>query len=182
MQNPFRIISPLLLVTLILSGCSYNAWLDWHNIYRCMHGVPDLQWSSTLQEVATWRAKNCQTCDHCICPQNDTSCYDIHKKLYAENASCQSGTAEQVVKGWYDEIINYDYNNPQWSNTPGKKTGHFINVIASTATKVGCACETNHCYCDYDTLYSKSPPTSQELTQIIPKPIKTLAECRNSTP
>lgn len=178
MRYLYRILFPLLLVAMILSACSRNAWVERHNVYRCMHGVNPLEWDSTLAEVATWRAKNCQNCDHCVCEQNDPSCNSIHKQAYAENATCYAATAEQAVDDWYSEINNYDYNNPQWNNS----TGHFINVIVSKATKVGCACNTNQCYCDYDHLFSAFPPKSQELMQIVTKPIKTLVQCTNSTP
>jgi hypothetical protein len=177
MRYVFKTSFILVLTTIILSACgNYNSWLEAHNQYRCMHGVPLLKWDSVLAEVATWRAKNCPYGVHCRC--TDPSCNPIYSKVYGENAAWYTAAPNKVVEDWYSEINNYVYNNPQWSDN----TGHFINIVNNVATKVGCACLNNRCFCDYDTVLKTFPPTSQELTQIVPKPIKTLAQCSNPTP
>ena len=168
--------SIILLGMLVLSSCApppYQPWLDAHNKYRCMHGVSPLQWDTQLADVAAWRTANCTNCDHCKC--QGASCDPIFAKQYAENATCWSATPKDAVDAWYSEEKNYDYNNPQWTNN----TGHFINVVVSSATKVGCACNTTHCYCDYDSLYGTTAAALK--AQVFP-PVKTEAECTNPAP
>ena len=148
-----------------------RAWLDAHNKYRCIHGVPPLQWSERLAKVAEWRAKNCtERCTpekHCVCKGD--SCNPDYAENYSENATCWSATPQSAVDAWYAEEVNYDYSKPEWI-----KTGHFINVVVSSASKVGCFCSSKHCYCDYD---SKFGTTSAELAEVVLKPAKTAAAC-----
>ena len=150
----------LVLLAFMSGACGSNEWVDQHNVYRCMHGVPEVKWSSSLAEVATWRANNCSQCDHCMC--EGSSCQSIHSHDYAENATCYVASAADAVDAWYSEIGNYDYANPVFSNS----TGHFINVVVNTATKVGCACneDAGHCSCDYDSQYGT---TLQALSQVV---------------
>ena len=35
---------------------------------------------------------------------------------------------------WYDEVKNYNYNNPVFSGS----TGHFTQVVWKSSTKLGC--------------------------------------------
>lgn len=147
-----------------------RAWLDAHNKYRCMHGVPPLKWSEQLAKVAEWRAKNCGLCSHCKC--QGASCHPDNAKQWAENATCWAATPETAVKAWYQEVANYDYNNPKWASN----TGHFINVVVNTASAVGCYCNGQHCYCDYDSMYGTS---AYALSQVVPKPTRTEAACKS---
>lgn len=62
---------------------------------------------------------------------------------FGENVYCQSGgsipTCDRVVKLWYDEVKDYDYDNPGYS----KKTGHFTQVVWKNSTGLGCGCSRN---------------------------------------
>jgi hypothetical protein len=151
-------------------------WVAAHNKYRCMHGVPPVSWDAKLEDVAKWRANNCQTCVHCLCQGANCQPQDA-KQLHAENATCPQATAQQAVKGWYDEINNYDYNNPEFRSTD-PMTGHFINVVVSVATKVGCFCTTKHCYCDYD---SVNYDTKDQLKKYVLKVVNTEQFCQGAT-
>lgn len=176
MRRSIQLSSMFLVGMLLLNSCIWATsypWLEAHNKYRCIHGVSPLQWDIQLADVAAWRTENCAECYHCKC--QGASCDPIYAKQYAENATCWSGTPKEVVDAWYSEEVNYDYSNPEWNND----TGHFINVVVSSATKVGCSCNNTHCYCDYDSNYGTT--ASALKAQVFP-PVKTEAECTNSAP
>ena len=165
MRTLGRILILVVLGGLFLTSCApyYLRWVSAHNNYRCMHAVPYVTWDTSLEDVAEWRATNCAFCKHCTC--QGANCDPKYSKQYAENITCWTGTEADVVKNWYSEINNYDYNNPQWT----VNTGHFINVVVSTATKVGCYCSSTECVCDYDSYYGTS---AAALKTVVLPPVK----------
>lgn len=42
--------------------------------------------------------------------------------------------AARAVEAWYEEVANYDYNNPGF----GVDTGHFTQVVWKSTTHLGC--------------------------------------------
>ncbi len=169
MLNSSRKLIIFILTSVILASCTVSdPWVVAHNKYRCMHDVPALQYDSTLTDVAQWRVTNCAFCKHCTC--QGSSCDPKYSKQYAENIACWNATPGDAVASWYSEIKNYDYNNPQWNNN----TGHFINMVVNSASKVGCACSGKECTCVYDSLYGTSPSA---LKTAVPPAVKTEAQC-----
>lgn len=99
-------------------------WLDAHNTYRALHGVPNVTWSTTVAQSAQAYADTCPS-GHSYHPQ------------YGENLAWSYGqnpSFGDVVKWWYDEEQYYDYNNPGFSST----TGHFTQVVWKNTTEIGC--------------------------------------------
>jgi hypothetical protein len=45
------------------------------------------------------------------------------------------GSIADSVQAWYNEISDYDFNNPGYSDA----TGHFTQVVWVGSTEVGCA-------------------------------------------
>lgn len=174
LRNRIILIGLLVIVAALTTSCRGEGadWVAAHNKYRCMHGVPPVSWSTLYADVAEWRAENCQQCAHCTC--QGSNCQSKYAKQYAENATCWKATAQQAVDAWYSEIQNYDYNNPAW----GTNTGHFINVVVSTAKDIGCFCADQHCYCDYDSMYGTAPAS---LSQIVLKPVNSEQFCQGAT-
>jgi hypothetical protein len=177
LRNRIVLIGVLVMVAAATSSCVSpgSDWVEAHNKYRCMHGVPPLSWNADYADVAEWRATNCQHCAHCTCEAPD--CQPQYAKQYAENATCYPATAQQAVDAWYSEIQNYDYSNPKWSSVD-PKTGHFINVVVSTAKYVGCFCANQQCYCDYDSMYGTAPAT---LSQLVPEAVNSEQFCQGAT-
>lgn len=98
-------------------------WLQAHNSYRTLHGVGPVTWSETV-------AANAQTYAN-TCPSSHST-----GSWYGENlafASYNMG-ASAVVKMWYDEEPDYDYNNPGFSSG----IGHFTQVVWKGTTEIGC--------------------------------------------
>ena len=98
--------------------------LNEHNVKRALHvNTPDLTWSNTLAAYAQAYADN----------------YDCSGVLthsggqYGENLALGYGTTG-AVDGWYDEISDYDYSNPGFSEA----AGHFTQVVWASSSQVGC--------------------------------------------
>lgn len=97
-------------------------WLQAHNHYRNLHGVPSVTWSATVALSAQAWANTC--------PSNHSS------SGYGENIvfATYIMTIPNVVKLWYDEEPLYDYNNPGFSPA----TGHFTQVVWKSTKEIGC--------------------------------------------
>jgi uncharacterized protein YkwD len=97
-------------------------WLQAHNNYRTLHGVPSVTWSETVAASAQAYADTCPT--------------GHSGSGYGENiawASYDPGMS-MVVQWWYDEEPLYDYNNPGYTSG----TGHFTQVVWKGTTEIGC--------------------------------------------
>lgn len=99
-----------------------------HNNKRALHkDTPALTWSSELQSYA----------------QNYADNYDCSGNLihsggpYGENLALGYGI-EGAVQAWYDEIADYDFANPGFS----ENAGHFTQLVWKSSTQVGCAIKT----------------------------------------
>jgi uncharacterized protein YkwD len=118
-----------------------------HNYYRKKHQADELQRSAEIEKVA--QAYSVQ-----LAAQNKM----VHSGgIYGENLFyCYSSsgicvTGQYASQDWYDEVKDYDYNNPVFSS----KTGHFTQVVWKGTQKIGCgaACNAaNNCYvtCNYN--------------------------------
>ncbi len=124
-----------------------QAILNAHNFQRGLHCVPPLQWSDQLAANAQSWANGCH---------KDSSGFFCHQGQcgpstgYGENLSWgyreSNGQAilpglspEQVVQGWYNEIGNYDFNNPFLEIGPIGSNGHFTQLVWRASTQLGCA-------------------------------------------
>jgi uncharacterized protein YkwD len=94
--------------------------LSKHNSLRAKHGVPALSWSGNLAGMAQdWANK----------------CVFEHSSNGGENLAQGDGfPPSQFVQDWYDEIGQYDFNNPGFSSG----TGHFTQVVWKSTKQVGC--------------------------------------------
>ncbi|MEU6829146.1 CAP family protein [Nocardia beijingensis] len=106
--------------------------LTLHNQYRAKHGSPAMTLTQNLNAQADQCAKyyaQKRTIDH-SCP---------YKNGAGENLALGQGTYEAVsfvqiaTKMWYDEIKEYDFNNPGFS----MRTGHFTQVVWKASTRLG---------------------------------------------
>ena len=110
------------LTALAATPAQITAWLESHNNYRALHGVPSVTWSDTVAASAQAYANTCP---------------DSHSGSgYGENlARATYDMAENgVVQWWYDEEPLYDYDNPGFSS----ETGHFTQVVWKGTTQIGC--------------------------------------------
>jgi glioma pathogenesis-related protein 2 len=95
--------------------------LSKHNALRAKHGVPALSWSGKLANTAQEWANKCV--------------FEHSNNGLGENLAQGDGfPPAQFVQDWYDEIGQYDFNNPGFSGG----TGHFTQVVWKDTKQVGC--------------------------------------------
>ena len=140
MKKKIIIILTLNTLVFLLSSITYAftpaEWVNAHNKFRRRHiDTPDVKWSSTVAASAQ------QWADTCIWKHSGGP--------YGENMA-QGGfsSAEEVVEYWYEEIADYDFNNPGFSMS----TGHFTQVVWKNTTEIGCGycSKCGHYVCQYN--------------------------------
>lgn len=114
-----------------------NAILARHNELRAKHGGPPMVIDNSIVNYAKSRA-------NLVSQKEGLSYGHAGLKGYGENlywsASSESSidvtqAARAAVDSWYNEIKNYNFNNPGFSGT----TGHFTQVVWKGSIKLGCA-------------------------------------------
>jgi len=107
-----------------VSPAEKKEMLDLHNMYRCMAGVPALQWDDTLQKQAQSWAESGNT-------GHSTSLGAF--KTYGENMqyNCPTATPKSATDWWYDEIKKYSESSPGQSS-------HYTQMVWKGSTKIGC--------------------------------------------
>ncbi|KAG2500871.1 hypothetical protein HYH03_001632 [Edaphochlamys debaryana] len=106
--------------------------LDMHNYYRARHHAPAMAWSTSLEASA--RAWGEELASYCGFEHSGTN--GVGENLAAGQANWQ-----QAADGWYNEIYEYDYNNPGFSSG----TGHATQLLWVGSTQLGCAAVAASC-------------------------------------
>lgn len=109
------------------SGDFESDILKAHNDKRALHGVQLLSWDATLAQYAANYAANSFSCDNVQLVHSGGP--------YGENLAAGLVGGYDPVNAWYDEISQYNYNNPGFSEA----TGHFTQLVWKDTSKVGCA-------------------------------------------
>ncbi|KAI9275783.1 CAP domain-containing protein [Phascolomyces articulosus] len=122
-MRPIPFIFTILLLGLIqvaqaISKVTAKNALNIHNKYRALHGVPALQWNTTLEKYAQNYSKNCE--------------FKHSGGPYGENLGWGYAKLPDSIDAWYNEEGNYDYNNPAFT------AGHFTAMVWKSTTQLGC--------------------------------------------
>jgi len=107
----------------------FTEMLSDHNGFRAQQCAGPLAWSGSLAQAAQAYANSC--------PSNGNGGFkhDPNRGQVGENLFWGPGTnARQAVKWWFDEIRDYDFNNPVWSAA----VGHFTQVVWKDSRELGC--------------------------------------------
>ena len=104
--------------------------LEEHNKYRERHNVGPVSLNDTLTESA-------QDWANYLLRENKfkhSENHDVGENLDFSFASPpRPPNASATVGRWYNEIEDYDFNNPGWQ--PG--TGHFTQVVWAASSQIG---------------------------------------------
>lgn len=100
--------------------------LEQTNKKRALHSAPALEWDWKLTDFAANYAKKFD-CNNVKLIHSDGP--------YGENLAAGFVGGKDPVNAWYDEIKDYDYSNPGYSEA----TGHFTQLIWKDSSKMGCA-------------------------------------------
>jgi len=126
----------------------FSGTLSAHNRVRAKHGLPPLKWSDKLAKYSQ------QWADHL---GKGNSCKMYHRSgtpPYGENLYLSSPiiwrdgtkvigrernrvTINNVVKSWADEERWYNYKTNRCQ--PGRRCGHYTQIVWRETTEVGCA-------------------------------------------
>lgn len=99
--------------------------LDRTNEKRALHrDTNPVTWSDELAEYAQRYADSFSCSSTSIAHSGGP---------YGENLA-YGYTAAGAVDAWYNEISDYDYSNPGFSDS----TGHFTQLVWASTTQVGC--------------------------------------------
>lgn len=115
------------LPSLAATSAEVQEWLQAHNNYRALHGVPAVTWSNTVAASAQAYADTC--------PESHSGGQYGENMAWASYDLGESG----AVKLWYDEEPLYDYGKPGFSD----ETGHFTQVVWKSTIEIGCGYATN---------------------------------------
>jgi len=120
-----------------------GVFLQEHNVFRCMHGVPPLRWNADVAaDAESWIADK-KTMIHSNSYAIPPPAGPAGENLYY--TSWWRPTAKKVVEKWYYEA-NYcktgsatNFKDGCAEAKTGKATGHFTAMIWKGATELGCA-------------------------------------------
>lgn len=107
-----------------VSDAEKNEMLDLHNMYRCMAGVPALEWDDALATKAqSWADTGNMG--------HSTSLGAF--KDYGENMqfACPKSTPKDATDWWYAEIDKYQESSPF-------QAAHYTQMVWKGSTKIGC--------------------------------------------
>ncbi|SDM36285.1 CAP family protein [Allokutzneria albata] len=104
-----------------------------HNAYRKRHGAPVLKTDPKIVAFAKGRGTRLAATEILA---HDAANYGENLNWSWSSAGPAPVPCASVVKGWYDQIKNYDWKNPDSS---WKQSGFFTQVVWKSTTTVGCA-------------------------------------------
>ena len=136
-----------------------------HNYYRAQHQADNLVRLSDLETIAQSWSDHLASINSMTHSSNKYNGASLGENLYW--GPLRSNIGESAVDMWYEEISDYDFNNPGWKSG----IGHFTQVVWKNSKKLGCGvgCGTSsYCYvtCNY---YPAGNNLNTFATNVLPK-------------
>ena len=121
-----------------------------HNYHRKRHQVGDLTRNSELEVIAQTYSEKLASTDTFAHSGNTYNGNPLGENLYKKWGSYQvSVTGTEASNSWYEEVKDYDFNNPGFKSG----TGHFTQLVWKNSKQLGCgaSCQNNACVvtCNY---------------------------------
>ncbi len=114
-----------------------NTALSQHNTYRATHHSPNMTNSSSVESTAqSWANQMASTgvFAHSSSSQRNGAGENLYVYYTTGPSIAADALANQALKSWYDEGVNYNYDKPGFSPA----TGHFTQVVWKSSTQLGC--------------------------------------------
>jgi hypothetical protein len=134
-----------------LSVAEISDITDYVNAYRQKNQAPPLIWDETIAKISQ------QWSFHLV---SDGAFVHSRNPLYGENLAYFQGYGTNVVElvkkaidGWYNEISQYDFNNPGFSES----TGHFTCLVWVSSSHYGLGISINENTNAVDIVLNTSP-------------------------
>ncbi|CEG81570.1 hypothetical protein RMATCC62417_15758 [Rhizopus microsporus] len=106
------------------------------NSLRAKHHAPPLKWSNKLATYAqNWS-------NRCV--------FEHSQGQYGENLAYGYPNWGSVIRDWYSEVKDYNYDHPQFN------AGHFTQLVWKETTEVGCGAKVCNNLCPGCKLYTCS--------------------------
>ena len=105
--------------------------LKMHNEYRAKHGAPPLIINEEINKIAQQYAEHLASIDTIVHSTNQLNGERIGENIYWCCGTQIDGA--EMTTSWYDEIAEYDFNNPGFQ----KGTSNFTQVIWKDSKEVG---------------------------------------------
>ncbi len=121
--------------------------LETHNYHRKRHQVDILVRNAEIEAVAQADSDHLAEIDEMKHSGNKKYGENLFY-CWASRGICVSGKTSS--QSWYDEVKDYDYNNPGFA----MNTGHFTQLVWKGSKQIGCGASCNNsnkCYvtCNY---------------------------------
>jgi len=119
-----------------LSSQVKGEWILAHNYYRCLHGMGPVKWSNkgkrNLQEHLT--------ANGCVMEHSDSKNEDPPAGQNLASGTSNSHVSPHTsTRGWYNEIVDYDFAGGDLAAVPaGKEILHFTAMLWKDVAKIGC--------------------------------------------
>merc|ERR1711964_427232 len=152
-------------------------FVDLHNMYRCMHDVPAVQWSKPMYDDIEAHFKTVDTMTHTKSYQIKPPAGPAGENLFLTSATV---TAKDSVAAWYSEIGNCISFDDGCQHGNGV-TGHFTPIVWNGVTQIGCGLNDKglgYCrYKSYDVLTCRTPNMQGGWKNNVFAPVKGQDEC-----
>eukprot|EP00927_Polykrikos_kofoidii_P045068 TRINITY_DN3892_c0_g1_i1.p1 TRINITY_DN3892_c0_g1~~TRINITY_DN3892_c0_g1_i1.p1 ORF type:complete len:653 (+),score=70.33 TRINITY_DN3892_c0_g1_i1:150-2108(+) len=150
---------------IVNAGISKGALMARHNMYRCMHGVPELRWSPTIENMARAWAQHARNLPGGLLLPRRTDGFG----LFGEHTAYGDfADVSRAVDNWYAEFSQS--NSSVFSYTPS--AARSAHLVRRETTSVGCVAEDHLLVCLY---YPRNDNTS--FRRDVPPVVKKSAEC-----
>ena len=136
-----------------------------HNLYRSQHQVSDLTRVAAIESIAQSYSEYLATNNIFDHSSNTYLGESLGENLYWGYGLSSIGN--DAVDSWYEEIEDYDFNNPGYKSG----IGHFTQLVWKNSQQLGCGIgcgSNNYCYvtCNY---YPAGNYLGQFASNVFPK-------------